>query len=460
MKKNLLTPPKVVIVGRTNVGKSSLFNRFVEAQKSLVSEIPGTTRDRFEADCVWKGHIIRMVDTGGLDVNRADEIENNIALQAEAAIKEADLILFTTDIQVGPQPEDYELAKMFKDIKTPVITIANKSDNPQTAEEINSKAWSNWPLGDIIPVSAFRSLGVGDLLELIFEKLEEQETPPILVREITSLRVATVGRPNVGKSSLLNSMLGESRFIEADMEHTTREPNDTQITLNGQRYTLVDTAGIRKLARVKAGKSKLEKTGVDRTLRAMNRADVALFVIDVTKNINHQDKFLAGQLSEAKTSVVIIANKWDLVEDKDPNTINKYEEYLRYNLPMLKYAPIVFTSAKTGQRVQILFDAIDKVYESRFTQLSNETTHEFISRAIVKHKPSRGKGVAHPTIISFKQASVNPPIFNLAIRQSRKDALNESYLRFLENLLREQFDFEGTPIRIRILARKKKHTTY
>lgn len=457
---NELTPPKVVIVGRTNVGKSSLFNKLIAEQKSLVSEIAGTTRDRFEADCIWKGHIIKMIDTGGLDVDNRDEIEKNIALQAQKAIKEADLILFVVDLQSGLQPEDHELAKMFADSNSPIITIANKADNPNLSQELHNKEWANWPLGAITPVSAFRGLGLGDLLEDIFEKLEKQDTPPILVKEITSLRVATVGRPNVGKSSLLNSMLGESRFIEADMEHTTREPNDTKITIDGQRYTLIDTAGIRKLARVKAGKSKLEKTGVDRSIRAMNRADVALFVIDVTKNIHHQDKFLAGELSEAKTSTIIIANKWDLVEDKDPNTIDKYEEYLRYNLPMLKYSPIIFTSAKTGQRVQVLFDVIDKVYQSRFTQLSHQETHEFISRAIVKHKPSRGKGVAHPQITSFKQVAVNPPLFDLQIRQSRKDALNPSYLRFLENLLRDQYDFEGTPIRIRVQARRKKHTTY
>jgi GTP-binding protein len=455
------TTPKVVIVGRTNVGKSSLFNRFISEQKSLVSEIPGTTRDRFEADCIWRGMVIKMIDTGGLDINKADEIERNIVKQAELAIKSADLILFTVDAQSGLQPEDLELAKIFKDSDKPVITIANKADSPDIADEVLfGKEWAKWPLGKITTVSAFRSLGVGDLLDQIFDILKDKNIEPIPVKELTSLRVATVGRPNVGKSSLLNSLLGESRFIEADMEHTTREPNDTEIVVEGQRYTLIDTAGVRKLAKVRAGDSKLEKTGVDRTLRAMLRADVALFVIDVTKNIHHQDKFLAGQLAEAKTSTIIVANKWDLVDDKETNTINKYEEYLYHALPMLNYAPIVFTSAKTGQRVQKLFETIDKVYESRFTQLSNQETKEFISRAIVKHKPSRGTGVAHPTITSFTQTGVNPPVFSLNIKQHRKDALNESYLRFLENVLREEYNFVGAPIRIRVVARRKKHTTY
>lgn len=450
--------PTVVIVGRTNVGKSSLFNRFVSEEKSLVSAVPGTTRDRFEADCIWRGKVIRVLDTGGLDVNMHDEIERNIVLQAQKAIEQADIILFAVDAQVGLQPEDLQLAKQFTGIKKPIFTIANKADNQSHVREVNT--WGRWPLGEIIPVSAFRSTGIGDLLELIYEKLYEIKVPPIEVREITSLRVATVGRPNVGKSSLLNAMLGEHRFIEADMDHTTRQPNDTQIVVNNQRYTLIDTAGLRKLARVNASASKLEQSGVTRTLRAIQRADVALFVVDVNKPIEHQDKFLAGELSHARASVIIIANKWDLVEDKDSNTMNKYEEYLRATLPSLKYAPIVFTSAKTGQRIPSLFDVVDKVYQSRFTQMTNEETNEFISRAIVKHKPSRGTGVAHPTILSFKQVGVNPPLFHLSIRQSRVDSLNESYLRFLENELREYYDFEGTPISLKVISRRKKHTTY
>lgn len=452
--------PKIVIVGRTNVGKSSLFNRFVEEQKSLVSEVAGTTRDRFEADCIWRGLVTRFVDTGGLDVDMADEIESNIAEQATQAIEQADIVLFVVDIQAGIQVEDLELARKFQEADVPVITVANKADNQNYMAKLHEKEWSTWPHKDLIAVSAFKSLGVGDLLDKIYDKLEEIEKAPLPVREITSLKVATVGRPNVGKSSLLNAMLGEHRFIEADQDHTTREPNDTHITYGGRDYTLIDTAGIRKLARVNAGKSKLEQTGVERSIRAMKRSDVILFVVDVTKKITHQDKFLAGKIAEAKASAVIIPNKWDLIEDKDPNTINKFEEYLRYTLPMLDYAPIVFTSAKTGKRVQMLFDVIDKVYQSRFTQLNGQETHEFISRAIMKHKPSRGKGVAHPTITKFKQIGVNPPLFELTIKQKRTDSLNESYLRFLENQLRGQFDFTGTPIRIRTQARRKKHTTY
>lgn len=458
MNANTRPMPTVAIVGRTNVGKSSLFNKLISEEKSLVSAVPGTTRDRFEADCIWRGMVIRVMDTGGLDVDLKDEIERNIALQAKKAVELADIILFVVDAQSGIQPEDLQLAKQFLGSKKPVFTVANKADNQTYVQDVEQ--WGRWPLGTITPVSAFRSIGLGDLLDLIFAKMKENRLYPIEVREITSLRVATVGRPNVGKSSLLNSMLGEHRFIEADMEHTTREPNDTQIVVNNQRYTLVDTAGVRKLARVNASASKLEKSGVSRTMRAVHRADVALFVLDINQEIEQQDKFLAGELSNARASVIIIANKWDLIEEKDPNSVNRFEEYIRAHLPSLKYAPIVFTSAKTGQRVTGLFDTIDKVYQSRFTQLSQTETHEFMSRSIVKHKPSRGTGVAHPTIISFKQAGINPPLFHLTIRQKRTDSLNQSYLRFLENQLRTFYDFEGTPISIKIISKRKKHTTY
>ncbi len=451
--------PTVVIVGRTNVGKSSLFNRFAAEEKSLVSAVPGTTRDRFEADCIWRGQVIRVVDTGGLDVDLRDDIERNIVLQAERATELADIILFVVDAQAGLQPQDFELAKKFIGQGKKIITLANKADNNKMITEV-LHTWGNWPLGEITPVSAYRSLGMGDLLDVIYEDLKKQNKPPVEVREITSLRVATVGRPNVGKSSLLNAMLGEHRFIEADMEHTTREPNDTHIVVNNQRYTLVDTAGVRKQARVNASASKLEQAGVERTLRAVRRADVALLVIDMSSEIEQQDKHLAGELSRNRASVVIIANKWDLVADKNPNTVNDFEKYIRSHLPSLKYAPIVFTSAKTGQRIPQLFETIDKIYQSRFTQLSQQETHEFISRSIVKHKPSRGKGVAHPTIVSFKQAGINPPLFHLTIRQKRTDALNESYLRFLENEVRTHYDFDGTPIAIKIISKRKKHTTY
>jgi len=451
--------PKVVIVGRTNVGKSTLFNKLIEQQKSLVSDIPGTTRDRYEGDCIWRGEVFRLIDTGGLDRKQTDDIEVNIAKQAKVAIEGADLILFLVDVQAGLQPEDRELTSLLAKTKKPVLTVGNKADNRFLRELVNQKEWHKWSLGAPIPVSASRGMGTGDLLDDIFEALEKNGTPPVDISEVLETRVTVVGRPNVGKSSLLNALLGEDRYIASDKEHTTREPNDTSITVDGQNYLVVDTAGIRRLAKVRGSKSKLEKAGVARTIRAIKKSDVALLVIDVSRPIHHQDKHLGGELSKAGTSVVIVANKWDLIPDKDPNTINKYEEYIRAHLPMLNYAPIVFTSALTGKRVPGMFDVIKKVFKSRFTQLPDDETKGFISRAIQRHKPSRGKGIAHPRIMSFRQSATNPPLFDLKIRHERKDVLADSYLKFLQNLLRKYYDFEGTPIRIRVITKKKSHTT-
>lgn len=454
----MVTPPKIVIVGRTNVGKSTLFNRLVEEHKSLVSDIPGTTRDRFEADCIWRAEVIRFIDTGGLDIDKSDQIELDVAKQARLAIKEADMILFIVDLKTGLLKEDRELAKELKKGDTPVLVIGNKADNNKVRLMKDEKEWHSWEYGAPFAISAVQGTGVGDMLDLIFDKLKEIDKPPVDIQDVSTIRVAVLGRPNVGKSSLINSIIGHDRFITSDSDHTTREPNDTSIEVDGQSYLFIDTAGVRRMARVNAGKSKLEVSGVNRSLRAMRRAQVVLLVIDITKKIHTQDKHLAGELAAAGASAIIVANKWDLIPDKDSNTINEYEKYLRAHLPMLDYAPIVFTSALTGKRVQGMFEVIDKVYGARFTQLDHRETHTFISRAIKRHKPSRGKGVAHPKITSFKQVRVDPPTFKLGIKQKRKDVLNDSYIRFLENVLREHHDFMGTPIKMFIKSNERLRT--
>ncbi len=458
--KNQVHKPQVALIGRANVGKSTLFNRLVEDQKSLVSAIAGTTRDRNESDCLWRGQIISLVDTGGLDVDRSDEIESSIEVQARKALKNADAILFVVDVQSGLQSEDHDIAKELIALKKPVIVVANKADNAELRASLNEKEWHTWSFKEIHPVSARQGTGAGDLLDVLYKALEDVNVPPVDIQDVTSVRVSVIGRPNVGKSSLLNKLLGEERFIAADKDHTTREPSDTMIIVDGQNYTLIDTAGIRKLAKVRAGKSKLEQGGVDRSLRSARRSDVVLLVLDITKRIHTQDKFLGGELEKAGVSVIIVANKWDKIPDKGTNTINDYEAYIRAHMPMLSWAPIVFTSAITGKRVQGIFDTIDKVFRNRFTQLSRNEARDFIRQAIVKHKPSRGKGVAHPKILYFEQAHVNPPTFYLGIKQGRVDVLHQSYLKFLINILRRFYEFEGTPIRISIKARKKKHTTY
>ncbi len=450
--------PRVAIVGRTNVGKSTIFNKLIEEQKSLVSEIPGTTRDIFEADCVWRGKVFKLIDTGGLDRGQASELDILIGKQSRNAIKYCDVIVFVVDVQTGLQESDRSLEQELRSYKKPIILVGNKADNKTMRVSVNDKSWHRWSLQSPFPISAKRGTGTGDLLDMVFYKLAEIGIPAVPIVDVVATKVAVVGRPNVGKSSLLNSAIGESRFIASSKEHTTREPNDMKITVSDRDYILIDTAGMRKMARVKAS-SKLEKEGVDRSLRAMKQADVCLLVLDISQVIHMQDKHLAGNLSESGASVIIVANKWDLVGDKEPTTINKYEKYIRANLPMLDWAPILFTTATTGKRVQDIFEIIDTVVANRFMQLNEEEAYGFISRAILKHKPSRGKGVSHPGISKFKQIRVNPPVFELTLKQSHVQALNSSYLRFLENLLRDQYSFDGTPIRMSVKGRKKSHVT-
>ncbi len=452
--------PRIAIIGRANVGKSSLFNRMIEEQKSLVSDVPGTTRDRFEADCIWRGQVMRLIDTGGLDANRLNEIEKNIIEQAEIAIKEADAIFFVVDLTAPPSPDDLSIAQKMKSLKKPVIVIGNKADTHTIRAIVHDAQWKAWPLKLPLPVSAKQGVGVGDVLEEATAILEKAGIPPAPIATVSPMRVAVFGEPNVGKSTLLNALLGEKRFITANMPHTTRQPNDVTVEHEGHIYQFIDTAGVRKHASMMRSGTHLEKIGVDKTLDVVKRSDVALFVIDITRGITAQDRHLAGVLAEEGISTIIVANKWDLIPKKTPTSINDQEKIIRGFLPQLKHAPVLFTSALTGQRAKDVYKLVNLVFATRFTQLSDEEAKSFISRAIARHKPSRGKGVKHPRIIKFFQSRINPPTFTLFVNLSRKDSLADSYLRFLENLLRENYDFTGTPIRIRVETGRKSHTTY
>lgn len=451
--------PQVALIGRANVGKSTLFNRLIEEEKSLVSATSGTTRDRFEADCIWRGKAFTLVDTGGLDIDGKDVIEQEISKQAMTAIAESDVVVFVVDAQAGLQPGDRALASTLMKTGVPIVYAANKADNARIRSGLNESEWLKFPLMDPIPVSAKQSKGTGDLLDGIFEALESIQKQAVEVEDINAIKVAVIGKPNVGKSSLLNAMLGKERFIASTEEHTTRSSNDVLVEHGGDTFMLVDTAGVRRMARVRNGDSKLEQAGVEQSIRSMKRAHVVLFVIDVTKNIHYQDKYLAGQIEDTGASAIIVANKWDLVPDKDTGTINEYERYIRAHLPSLAYCPIVFTSAKTGQRVTGLFEVIKHVYSNRFIELDGAASKAFISQAIMQHKPTRGTGVSHPRIKYFKQTHSNPPTFEIGLYQKKADIIADSYLRFLKNLLRKQYDFSGTPIRLHVEARKKSHTT-
>jgi GTP-binding protein len=437
--------PVIAIIGRTNVGKSTLFNRLIESPKAMVSNIPGTTRDRNEGDCLWRGQIIRLVDTGGLDLPHAEEIERDVVRQAKRAMEAADLILFVVDLKTPPLPQDRSLGRTLKRSRKPVLVVGNKAE---TQTQIASARQEEWRLGGLpspMPVSALRGTGCGDLLDAVYATLKKNGTQPADITNIVGARVAVVGKPNVGKSSLLNAVLKEERFITSPVAHTTREPIDTLVEVHDKQYVFIDTAGIRKQGKVRKTGG-LEAAGVERTTQAIKRADIALFVVDVSEPLGSQDRTLAGLIQEAGVGVVLVANKWDLIEEKTPGTINDVETYLRGTIPFLSWAPINFTSAKTGQRVENLFPLIDHVQRSRYTEIPEDELDAFFASAVRKHLPTKGKGPKPPKALGLKQVAVAPPTFTLTIQAKRTDVIHESYLRYIGNQLHDAFDLVGTPV--------------
>jgi GTP-binding protein len=440
--------PVVAIIGRTNVGKSTLFNRLVEERKALVSNTPGTTRDRNEGEIFWRGKIFMAVDTGGTDSEFGMEIEKATHEQIWKAVDAADLILFVVDLKTGPMPQERELARKLKTVGKPIIVVGNKAETPNLVASVHASEWRLAGLSAPFAVSALRGTGVGDLLDLIHKELRRVKKPAIVKKEESLIRVAIIGRPNVGKSSIVNSILGEERVITSPMAHTTREPIDTLVEIDDKKYLLIDTAGLRKSARSKKAGG-LEAIGVERTKETVARADVVMLVLEANEPINTQDKTIAGLLDGSKAGIVIVANKWDLVQNKNPNTINEYERYVTGMMPFVAYAPIIFTSAKTGKRIENIFSLIDSVQAARNREISDDDLEKFLRRAIAHRAPIRGKVVKPPKALGLRQTGTCPPSFAVTIKAKREDAISQSYLRYIENRLHEEFDFNGTPIIVR-----------
>ncbi|PJA47392.1 ribosome biogenesis GTPase Der [Candidatus Uhrbacteria bacterium CG_4_9_14_3_um_filter_36_7] len=441
-----ITPPKIALIGRTNVGKSTLFNRLTEKNIALVSKVAGTTRDRKEADCLWRGKIIRLIDTGGLDVKGKNQMEEDTIRQTNYAIKQADVILFVVDLKIQqPLPQEQALTLILKKSQKPIIVVGNKAENPSQRQAALSHEWQIKGLPSPLAVSALRGTGIGDLLDQIYEILVDKGKPPTSILEINATRVAVIGKPNVGKSSLLNHILQEERYIVSPIAHTTREPNDTLMEWEEKPYVFIDTAGIRKQAKVHKAKG-LEEAGVKRTKALLQKTDIALFVLESHKPLDRQDRTLLGLLEQARVGIILVANKWDLVENKQTHTMNEYEDYIKRSFPFLQWAPILFVSALTGQRVINLFSLINEVQENRYTKLSQEDLDIFLQKAMHHHRPKRGKTSRPPKILSLTQTRVAPPRFALTIRAKRKDALYKVYPRYLENKLHEFFPFKGTPV--------------
>lgn len=437
--------PQVVIVGRANVGKSTLFNRLVEKNKALISSVAGTTRDRNIDTVEWQRKKFTLIDTGGLDVAKKNtsEIETNIVKQAKTAIKDADLILFLVNVKDDVLPTDKELAKEIvkQKLKSKTILVGNKADSMKWRQNIGELYGLN--LGEPQMTSAVNGSGCGDLLDEVVKKLPKKKISATSYK-LPAIKVAIVGRPNVGKSSILNSILGEERVIVTDIPHTTRESHDTEFTYKDNHFILIDTAGIVK--KTKLFKRTLERKSIEKSLNTIKSADVVLFITEAQSKITAQDKKITQAILESSKSLVIVANKWDLISDKDTNTIDKYKKYYYSQFPYLWWAPIIFISAKEDQRTKKVLDLIMEIKTARETTISDSQLSKFLNQQVKKHRPAKSKGLKNPYIYKIEQIGINPPKFLIYVNDPA--ILHFSYIRFLQNNLRRKFNIIGTPIQI------------
>lgn len=437
--------PIVAIVGRPNVGKSTLFNIFANSRISIVEDTPGVTRDRLYADTEWLDNEFMMVDTGGIEIMNTDKIAVSIRQQAQIAIAEADVILFVCDARAGITHEDAEVAKMLRQSKKPIVLAINKADSPKQEMEIFE--FYNLGIGEPIPVSAANHLGLGDLLDAVVEKFPETSAYGEDGNE-DEIKVALIGRPNVGKSSIFNTLVGEERSIVSDVAGTTRDAIDTPVIREGQKFLFIDTAGMRRKARID---EPIEKYSIIRSLRAVDRSDVVLMVIDAIDGVTEQDKKIAGYAHEAGKGIVLVVNKWDLY-DKDNTSTLRYTENLRRELVFMQYAPVVFVSATTKQRIHRLPEVIHYVAEQNAMRISTSVLNQVVEDAIAINPPPTEKG-QRLKILYATQVKIKPPTFVIFVNEP--EIMHFSYQRYLENKLREAFGFEGTPLQMIIRGKNE-----
>ena len=436
-----MSKPTVAIIGRPNVGKSTFFNYIVGSRISIVEDTPGVTRDRIYAETNWRGRTFTVVDTAGIEPKSEDIIISQMREQAQIAIEIADVIVFLTDIKQGVTATDEEIAVMLRKSKKPVILVCNKADN-MSRDKNDIYEFYNLGMGDVYPVSAANALGMGDVLDAIYEKLPEKSND----EDDERIKVAVIGKPNVGKSSLINKILGENRTIVSSIAGTTRDAIDTEYENNHGKYVLIDTAGIRRKSKVTES---IEKFSIMRTLLAIERADVCLMMIDATEGVTDQDAKIAGEAHEAGKGIIIVVNKWDEYE-KETGTLEKYKKDIYARLSYLSYAPIIFISAKTGQRVEKLFDLINHVNEQNSMRVTTSALNQVINEAIALVQPPTDKG-KRLKILYGTQVSTKPPTFVIFV--NNKELFHFSYERYIVNQIRREFGLDGTPVRI--IAREK-----
>ena len=432
-----MSKPMVAIIGRPNVGKSTFFNYIIGKRLSIVEDVAGVTRDRIYADSNWRGRNFTLIDTGGIEPKAENVIQEGMKEQADIAINIADVIVFITDIKQGVTASDMEIALKLKKSKKPIVLVCNKSDNFGKPDP-NLYEFYNLGLGDPYPVSSTNALGIGDVLDAIYEhfpKQEENETNDDIIN------VSIIGKPNVGKSSLVNKILGENRVIVSDIAGTTRDAIDSYFENETGKYNFIDTAGIRRKSKVNEN---IEKYSVMRSLLAIERSDVSLLLIDSTEGVTDQDTKIAGEAHEAGKGVIIVVNKWDEIE-KTNGTLEKYKKEVYNKLSYLNYAPMIFISAKTGQRVDKLFELIKKVANNNAMRITTSILNQVINEAIAIVQPPTDKG-KRLKILYAVQAQTKPPTFIIFV--NNKDLFHFSYERYLINQIRSNFGLEGTPIRI------------
>ncbi|MCI8787542.1 MAG: ribosome biogenesis GTPase Der [Lachnospiraceae bacterium] len=442
------TKPIVAVVGRPNVGKSTLFNALAGQRISIVQDTPGITRDRIYADITWLDKTFTLIDTGGIEPDSKDIILSQMRAQAQIAIDTADVIIFLVDVKQGLVDADDKVADMLRRSRKPVVLVVNKVDsvNKYSADVYE---FYNLGIGEPYPISAVNKLGLGDMLEEViahFPKSEETE------EEDDRTRVAIVGKPNVGKSSLINRLLGEERLIVSDIAGTTRDAVDTEIVHNGKEYVFIDTAGLRRKNKIK---EELERYMIVRAVGAVERADIVVLLIDAVEGVSEQDAKIAGIAHDRGKAVIIAVNKWDAVE-KDDKTIYKVTDKVRNVLSYMPYAEIIFISALTGQRLNKLFDVIDMVSENHAMRVATGVLNEIMAEAVALQQPPSDKG-KRLKLYYITQVSVKPPTFVIFV--NKKELMHFSYTRYIENQIRETFGFRGTPLRFIIRERnEEKHS--
>lgn len=439
--------PKVVIIGRPNTGKSTLFNTLAERKKAITSEIAGTTRNIVSASCNWQGKEFLLTDTGGLQTKAADQIEQDVQIQAAMAIKEAEVIILLVDVRTGPTAAEINIAQTLQKSERPVILAANKADSGKWDEAGN--AFLQLGLGEPLLISAIKGRGTGDLLDAITKHLvagtDKAEIPPR-----PKIKIGIFGKPNTGKSSLVNAILKEEKMIVSEVPGTTRDATDIMIKGKRHDFVLVDTAGIRRRTKIK---DKIDRYSNIASLKTIKEIDIALFVIDANEELSKQDLQIASEIAESKKGLIMLVNKWDLIlgkekDKKEEDLIAKAVEYYRFRLPFLSWATILFTSATSGKNIERLISTARKVYQERQREVSPEDLSVWLEKTVAKYPPPSFRQKKRPQIPEIRQVSKNPPYFLITVKG--KQPVKRPYIKYLEKELRREFGFEGTPLTIEI----------